>query len=348
MKKINKILLLFVTLMLFTAKPARATTVNCNFVFTPPINQITQDNDAFSVDITSGELTPGNYKITYAGKDEVVLPYNGGVLKYSKKKMNPFSAAGTFNVVVEKDDKSLKCVSPTINIQDSPLQTSCNITFSGTKTDPATGAIIGVSANALDQLTQVGMTANNIKAGAYDLYVDGSKKGYYSNLAGNTIVLGNYPLGSHNVSIKDPNLANRLQRPAAAFQVNAVGATPPPGGGGGGAGTGPLNLRYCPPPPGSPADQIRIDTAIGCIPINTSTDFAAWILGWFIGIAGGIAFLLMLWGGFQIMTAGGNPDQVKTGQEQLTAAISGLLLIIFAIFLLKLIGVSIFQIPGLT
>lgn len=104
----------------------------------------------------------------------------------------------------------------------------------------------------------------------------------------------------------------------------------------------PFSVKYCDPP-----NNTKIDTAIGCIPIREREDFAGWVLGWFIGISGGIAFLLLLWSGFQIMTASGNPDQVRAGKEQLTAAISGLILIIFSIFLLRLIGVNILSLPGI-
>lgn len=90
----------------------------------------------------------------------------------------------------------------------------------------------------------------------------------------------------------------------------------------------------------------QLETAVGCIPLNDVNQFTKWFLGWAIGIAGGIAFLLILFSGFQIMTASGNPEKLQNGRELLTAAISGLILIIFSVFLLKLIGVTILQIPG--
>lgn len=86
-------------------------------------------------------------------------------------------------------------------------------------------------------------------------------------------------------------------------------------------------------------------TAIGCIP--TSPDgFIKKFLGFAVGIAGGIAFLLILVSGFQILTSAGNPEKMTAGKELLSAAISGLILIIFSIFLLRLIGFTILGIPG--
>lgn len=90
-----------------------------------------------------------------------------------------------------------------------------------------------------------------------------------------------------------------------------------------------------------------LQTAIGCIPIRNTNDFVGWFLKWAIGIAGGIAFLLIIFSGFQIMTSSNNPQQLQGGRELLTAAISGLIIIIFSAFLLKLIGVDILGIPGL-
>lgn len=89
-----------------------------------------------------------------------------------------------------------------------------------------------------------------------------------------------------------------------------------------------------------------VDTALGTIPVCDLNAFGSWILRWAIGIGGGVAFLLILWSGFQIMTSAGNPERLKAGREQLTAAIGGLLFLIFSVFLLRLIGVDILQLPG--
>jgi hypothetical protein len=86
-------------------------------------------------------------------------------------------------------------------------------------------------------------------------------------------------------------------------------------------------------------------TAIGCIP-TTLDGFLKTILPFGMGIGGGIAFLLMLFGALQIMTSAGNPEKLNAGKELVTSAIVGLLLIIFSIFLLRLIGADILSIPG--
>ena len=70
------------------------------------------------------------------------------------------------------------------------------------------------------------------------------------------------------------------------------------------------------------------------------------ILKYAMGIGGLIAFILIIIGGLQIILSAGNPDRVKAVKEMITSAIAGLLLIIFAVFILRLIGYDILKIPG--
>lgn len=64
-----------------------------------------------------------------------------------------------------------------------------------------------------------------------------------------------------------------------------------------------------------------------------------------IGIAGGIAFLLIVYGGFRLAFSQGDPKAVQEARDIITSAIVGLLLIIFSVFLLNLIGVDILGLP---
>lgn len=86
-------------------------------------------------------------------------------------------------------------------------------------------------------------------------------------------------------------------------------------------------------------------TALGCIP-NDPAEFVAWILARAVGVGGGIAFLLMLWGGFQIITSSGDPQKLNDGKDILVSAVAGLLFIIFSLFLLRIVGVDILGLPG--
>ena len=87
-------------------------------------------------------------------------------------------------------------------------------------------------------------------------------------------------------------------------------------------------------------------TAIGCLPTNFGEFVSNYILKYGIGIAGGIAFLYLLYGIFLIMTSAGNAEAIGQAKEIIVSAISGLILIIFSVFLLKVIGVDILMIPG--
>jgi len=89
-----------------------------------------------------------------------------------------------------------------------------------------------------------------------------------------------------------------------------------------------------------------VSTALGCVPVQTS-DFVTWLLPPLFGIAGGISFLLMVYGFIQITLSSGDPKAIQGAQETITSAITGLLLCIFALFILRLIAVDILQIPGI-
>lgn len=64
-----------------------------------------------------------------------------------------------------------------------------------------------------------------------------------------------------------------------------------------------------------------------------------------IGIAGGVAFLMLVYGSLKLVFSAGDPKAVGQGREVITAAIIGLLVIVFSVFLLRLIGISILGLP---
>lgn len=88
-------------------------------------------------------------------------------------------------------------------------------------------------------------------------------------------------------------------------------------------------------------------TAVGCIPTQP-TKLIESLFKLATAVGGGVALLLFVYGAFQMITSGGNPDGVKKGSEQMTSAVIGLLFIIFSVMLLKIIGVDILMIPGFT
>lgn len=87
-------------------------------------------------------------------------------------------------------------------------------------------------------------------------------------------------------------------------------------------------------------------TAIACVPLTIESFITDFVLRTGIGLAGIIALLCVIYAAFQMQASQGNPEKIKKAQELLTSCIMGLLLIIFSVFILRLIGVDILKIPG--
>lgn len=84
-----------------------------------------------------------------------------------------------------------------------------------------------------------------------------------------------------------------------------------------------------------------IPTAIGCIPYGSPEALTSFFLKWALGIGGGIALLLIIYASFVISTSSGDPRRMQGGKELLTSAVAGLMLLIFSIFILRILGVNI-------
>jgi hypothetical protein len=87
-------------------------------------------------------------------------------------------------------------------------------------------------------------------------------------------------------------------------------------------------------------------TAIGCLPVDFTGFVNGYLFTYGVGIAGGIAFLYFLYGTFLVMTSAGVAEKVAEGREIIISALSGLLLLIFSVFILRVIGVDILKLPG--
>lgn len=87
-------------------------------------------------------------------------------------------------------------------------------------------------------------------------------------------------------------------------------------------------------------------TGIGCVPLTVNPLINDYLLTIGVGLAGGIALLCIIYAAFQLQTSQGSAEKIKKAQELLTSCIMGLMLIIFSVFILKLIGVDILRLPG--
>lgn len=90
----------------------------------------------------------------------------------------------------------------------------------------------------------------------------------------------------------------------------------------------------------------KVWTAFGCFSASPQ-GFIQTLLSFAIGIAGGIAFLMILYGAFVVMTSVGNPERLTSGKEIITSAVAGLLLVVFSAIILRIIGMDILGgLPG--
>lgn len=88
-------------------------------------------------------------------------------------------------------------------------------------------------------------------------------------------------------------------------------------------------------------------TGIGCIPLNLQSFISTFLLSTGVGLGGIMALICIIYAALQMQISQGNPEKIKKTQELLTSCIMGLMLIIFSVFILKLIGVNILRIPFL-
>lgn len=88
-------------------------------------------------------------------------------------------------------------------------------------------------------------------------------------------------------------------------------------------------------------------TVFGCISTDPSgAPFVKSILSIVFGISGGIAFLVVIMGSGTILTSAGNPERLQAGKDMVTSSLIGIFLIIFSVFLLRVVGFDILKIPG--
>ena len=85
-------------------------------------------------------------------------------------------------------------------------------------------------------------------------------------------------------------------------------------------------------------------TIFGCLPSDPN-GFAASLLRFSLGIGGGVAFLATLLGGFYLLTSEGDPERINLGKKIIFYSLTGLIVIIFAVFILQFLGLNLLGIP---
>lgn len=116
----------------------------------------------------------------------------------------------------------------------------------------------------------------------------------------------------------------------------------------------PQKIPTPPPPPcmvwsGGAEGQgrcLQFATAVGDLS-TTPTDFITRLFAVLLSMSGGIALILIIKAGYQMMVSRGNPEGINAGRDQLVAAIVGLVFLIFSFVILQVIGYDILRLPQL-
>lgn len=88
-----------------------------------------------------------------------------------------------------------------------------------------------------------------------------------------------------------------------------------------------------------------VQTDFGCLPDNP-VDFVASFYKIGLGFIGMVGLLFLIYGGYHILTSGGNAEQLQKGKEYILYAIIGILLAVFGFVFIEFIAGPLLQIPG--
>lgn len=91
----------------------------------------------------------------------------------------------------------------------------------------------------------------------------------------------------------------------------------------------------------NPCEGGTCPTALGNIDTTDITKFAGNILTIALGLAGGIALILMVFGAIRILTSSGDQKALAAGRDIIIAALTGLLFLIFSVLILRTLGLVI-------
>ena len=93
---------------------------------------------------------------------------------------------------------------------------------------------------------------------------------------------------------------------------------------------------------------IKTDTGVGFSDQKGAPSFVQAMLNVVFSLAGGAAFLYLMYGGFIILTSRADPERLNYGKRLIYGSIIGLLFTLGSVFIVNLIGSGILHIPGMT
>lgn len=72
--------------------------------------------------------------------------------------------------------------------------------------------------------------------------------------------------------------------------------------------------------------------------INTVGDLINTLMKFLIPLAGIILLLVLIWGGYDFLMSGGNPEKVKSAQAKITTGIIGFVLLVLSYLIVRIIS----------
>jgi succinate dehydrogenase hydrophobic anchor subunit len=88
------------------------------------------------------------------------------------------------------------------------------------------------------------------------------------------------------------------------------------------------------------AQQVKINDQIieGPLQFNTLAEIVSRVVNFFlIPISGVILLLVFIWAGYDFMTSEGNPEKIKSAQAKITTGIIGIVLLVLAFLIVKVV-----------
>lgn len=87
-------------------------------------------------------------------------------------------------------------------------------------------------------------------------------------------------------------------------------------------------------------------SGLGCVPTRLEDFVSNFVMRIGIGVAGMVSLACIIYSAILLQVSRGNPDTITKAREQITSCLIGLIMIVFSIFILRVIGVDILRIPG--
>jgi hypothetical protein len=89
----------------------------------------------------------------------------------------------------------------------------------------------------------------------------------------------------------------------------------------------------------------EIDTAFGCVETRLRY-LVPNLITFLLGVAGLFFLIQILVSSIRLITASGNPQAAQAAREAITASVIAVLFIIFSVWILRFVGVTVFNLPG--